>query len=62
MNADVVLDVGDAIFYEDDVVHTARGAGSEPTVVLGTFVLTAGAPLLMPAGMQMGTPAATPAS
>jgi hypothetical protein len=58
--ADVVLVVGDAITYEDDVVHTARGAGAEPTVVLGTFVLTAGAPLLMAAGMTMGTPAATP--
>jgi quercetin dioxygenase-like cupin family protein len=57
---DVVLQPGDAIFYEDDVVHTARGAGAEPAVVLGTLVLTAGAPLLMPAGMNMGTPAATP--
>ena len=60
--ADVVLAVGDAITYEDDVVHTARGAGSDPAIVLGTFVLTAGAPLLMPAGMDMGTPEATPAS
>lgn len=60
--ADVVLVRGDAISYEDDVVHTARGAGSEPAIVYGTFVLTAGAPLLMPAGMDMGTPAATPAS
>lgn len=59
---DVVLQRGDAIYYEDDVVHTARGAGSETTVVLGTFVLTAGAPLIMPAGMDMGTPAATPAT
>ena len=58
--AEVVLVPGDAISYEDDVVHTARGAGSEPTIVLGTFVLTAGAPLLMPAGMDMGTPMATP--
>lgn len=60
--ADVVLQVGDAILYEDDVVHTARGAGSEPAVVLGTLLLTAGAPLLMPAGMSMGTPPATPGS
>ncbi|MEA2585694.1 MAG: hypothetical protein QOF33_3779, partial [Thermomicrobiales bacterium] len=53
---------GDAIHYEDDVVHTARGAGAEPAVVLGTLLLTAGAPLLMPADMEMGgTPAATPA-
>ncbi len=51
--ADVVLEPGDAIFYEDDVVHTARGAGDEPAVVLGTLVLTSGKPLLMPAGMDM---------
>jgi hypothetical protein len=52
---------GDAIHYEDDVVHTARGAGKEPAIVLGTLLLTAGAPLLMPVGMSMGTPASTPA-
>ena len=46
---DVVLEPGDAIFYEDDVVHTARGAGDEPAVVFGTLVLTSGEPLLMPA-------------
>lgn len=51
---DVVLVPGDAITYEEDVVHTARGAGQEPTVVLGTFVLEAGQPLLMPADMAMG--------
>jgi quercetin dioxygenase-like cupin family protein len=58
--ADVVLRPGDAIYYEDDVVHTARGAGSEPAIVLGSLLLTAGAPLLMP--MAMGTPAATPST
>jgi len=51
---DVILNPGDAIFYEDDVVHTARGAGDTETVVLGTLVLTSGQPLLMPAGMNMG--------
>lgn len=56
--AEVVLNAGDAIFYEDDVVHTARGAGEEPTVVLGTLVLETGQPLLMPADMEMD---ATPA-
>jgi len=55
---EVILDVGDAIYYEDDVVHTARGAGDEPTVVLGTLVLETGQPLLMPVDMEMG---ATPA-
>ena len=46
---DVILEPGDAIFYEDDVVHTARGAGDEETVVLGTLVLARGEPLVMPA-------------
>ena len=56
--AEVILDPGDAIFYEDDVVHTARGAGEEPAVVMGTLLLTTGEPLLMPAHMDMST--ATP--
>jgi quercetin dioxygenase-like cupin family protein len=55
---EVILEPGDAISYEDDVVHTARGAGDEETVVLGTLVLTNGEPLLMPADMAMGTPEA----
>ena len=55
---EVILEPGDAIYYEDDVVHTARGAGEEPAVVLGTLLLTAGEPLLMEAGMDMGTPSA----
>ena len=59
---EVILAAGDAIFYEDDIVHTARGAGDEETVVLGTLVLTSGEPLVMPAeemaGMEMeATPA-----
>jgi quercetin dioxygenase-like cupin family protein len=45
---EVILNPGDAIFYEDDVVHTARGASDEETVILGTLVLTSGEPLLMP--------------
>ena len=54
---EVTLQPGDAIYYEEDVVHTARGAGEEPTVVYGSFVLTTGQPLLMPVNMPMGTPA-----
>lgn len=50
---DVILEPGDAIFYEDDVVHTARGAGDEEAVVFGTLVLTSGEALLMPADMDM---------
>ena len=53
---DVVLKAGDAIFYETDVVHTARGAGKTKAVVLGSLVLKTGAPLLMPADMKMGEP------
>jgi quercetin dioxygenase-like cupin family protein len=45
---EVVLEVGDAIYYEEDVTHTAFGAGDAETEVWGTFVLTTGAPLLMP--------------
>ena len=56
---EVILEPGDAIFYEDDVVHTARGAGDDEAVVFGTLVLTTGEPLLKPADMAMGgTPAA----
>jgi quercetin dioxygenase-like cupin family protein len=59
---EVILEPGDAIYYEDDVVHTARGAGDQETVVLGTLVLTSGEPVIMPAeemaGMDMeATPA-----
>jgi quercetin dioxygenase-like cupin family protein len=58
-NTEVILEPGDTIYYEDDVIHTARGAGDEPTIVLGTLVLKTGEPLLMPADMDMS---ATPAS
>ena len=54
---DVILEPGDTIYYEDDVIHTARGASDEPTVLYGTAILTAGQPLIMPVGMDMGTPA-----
>lgn len=59
--ADVVLEPGDAIFYEDDVIHTARGAGDEAAVVLGTLVLTVGKPLLMSADEMAAMAAETPA-
>lgn len=58
---EVILEPGDAIYYEDDVIHTARGAGEEPAVVHATQILTTGEPRLMPANMDMGgTPEATP--
>ena len=57
----VVLNPDDTIFCEDDAVHTARGAGDEPAVVMATLLLTAGEPLLMTpeqmAGMDMGATA-----
>jgi quercetin dioxygenase-like cupin family protein len=54
----VILEPGDAIYYEDDVVHTARGAGDEEAIVFGTLVLTSGEDLLMPADMHAeATPA-----
>jgi quercetin dioxygenase-like cupin family protein len=53
---EVILNPGDAIYYEDDVVHTARGAGDVPTVILGSLLLEAGKPLIMP--MEMATPVA----
>lgn len=46
---EVTLNPGDAIYYEDDVVHTARGAGDEPAVVFGSLLLESGQPLLHPA-------------
>jgi quercetin dioxygenase-like cupin family protein len=53
---EVILEAGDAIFSEDDVIHTARGAGAEPAIVHASQVLTTGAPRIMPAAMNMGTP------
>lgn len=53
---DVILKAGDAIYYEADVTHTARGAGDTEAVVLGSLVLKAGAPLLMPSDMKMDAP------
>jgi hypothetical protein len=55
---DVILKPGDAIFYESDVVHTARGDGNTAAVILGSLVLKAGVPpLLMPSDMKMDKPA-----
>ena len=57
---EVILEVGDSIFYEDDVTHTARGASDEETVVWGTSLLTSGEPVVMPAAEmgETGTPGA----
>ncbi len=58
LGTEILLNPGDAIYYEDDVVHTGRGASDEPTVLHATAMLTAGEPLLMPVDMPMGTPTA----
>jgi quercetin dioxygenase-like cupin family protein len=50
---EVILEPGDAIYYEDDVIHTARGASEQETVVFGALVLTSEEPLLTPADMDM---------
>lgn len=55
---EVLLQRGDAIFYEEDVVHIARGGGDEPAVLYGVFVLPSGEPLTEPVDMDTGTPAA----
>ena len=57
---EVTLDVGDAIYYEDDVVHTARGAGDDQTVLWATGVFTPGEPLLMPVDMDMAPTTSAP--
>ncbi len=50
---EVILRPGDAIYYEDDVMHTAHGAGEDAAIVFGTLVLTPGEPLLMPMDESM---------
>lgn len=57
---EVMLEVGDAIYYEDDVVHTARGAGDDETVLWATGVFTPGEPLLMPVDMDMAPTTSAP--
>lgn len=58
--AEVLLQPGDAIRYEDDVTHTARNAGDGDVVLLASMILESGQPLLkMAGGMNMSaTPAA----
>jgi hypothetical protein len=63
MPMELLLDVGDAIATEADVVSSARAFGQEPAVVLATLILATGQPLLLPAGPAgAGTPVGTPSS
>jgi mannose-6-phosphate isomerase-like protein (cupin superfamily) len=57
---EVMLEVGDAIYYEDDVVHTARSVGDDQTVLLASGVFTPGEPLLMPVDMEMAPATSAP--
>lgn len=57
-NTEVILEPGDAMYYEDDVVHIARNPSDEPAVLMGTFILETGQPLTIPTDMEMGTPEA----
>lgn len=45
---EVILEPGDAIYYEDDVAHTAHCVGDEAAIVNAALILTTGEPLLMP--------------
>jgi hypothetical protein len=60
---EIVLNPGEGLIYHDDIVHTARGAGAEPAVVLVTALFEAGQPFLTLTDehgtpLPMGTPAA----
>jgi hypothetical protein len=58
-NTELILEPGDAMYYDDDVVHTARGASDEPTILMGTFILETGQPFTIPVDIDMSaTPAA----
>jgi quercetin dioxygenase-like cupin family protein len=42
---EIVLSVGDSLFEDADVIHTARNDGTEPVIVLIANLLTTGAPV-----------------
>lgn len=50
LGTEVILEPGDSIYYESDVVHMARGAGDTETVILGSLLLEEMQPLLSPVG------------
>lgn len=50
---EVILNPGDAIHYESDVVHTARNADDGTTVILTAQIAETGQPRLIPAGTPM---------
>jgi quercetin dioxygenase-like cupin family protein len=51
---DIVLNAGDSLFEDADVIHTARNDGSEPAVILIANLLTAREPVTT---FLEGTPA-----
>lgn len=52
--SEITLNVGDSLFEDADVIHTARNDGSEPAVVLITNLLAASEPV---STFLEGTPA-----
>ncbi len=60
---EIVVNAGEGLAYNADVVHTARAAGDEPAVVLVSSLWTLGQPGFTPTDEQ-GTPVAigTPAA
>lgn len=60
---EIVLNPGEGLSYDADVVHTARAAGDEPAVLLVASLFAVGQPFITPSDekgtpLAMGTPAA----
>jgi quercetin dioxygenase-like cupin family protein len=54
---ELVLNPGEGLFYNDDIVHSAKAAGAEPAVALVTVLFEVGQPFLTFTNEQ-GTPVA----
>jgi hypothetical protein len=50
VDAEIGFEPGDAIYHEDNIVHTARIGGEDAAVVNATVLLTSGEPLLIARG------------
>jgi len=55
---EVTLGPGEWFVEDPTVVHTARNAGEEPTVLLVSGLVAADEPFLQPSEMDIGTPSA----
>ena len=56
--SEVTLGPGEWFVEDPAVVHTARNAGNEPTVLLVSGLAAADEPFLQPSELDMGTPSA----